>query len=319
MEEKPMVSVVMITYNHENYIEQAINGVLIQNCDFDIEFIIANDKSTDHTDQTINEIIDQTTIPDHIKMRYYNHPNNKGMMKNFIWSMEQAKGRYISLCEGDDYWTDPLKLQKQVDFLEGNPEYVVCCHNAKIINENGNLIQDKKLPKLIQDRDYSSLELQKGAFLLTLTMVFRNVLEEYPKNFSKVLNGDTFLISLLGGYGKGRYVEDIELAAYRVHSGGIWSQLEISKRLKARRVFNQVLMSHYKSKAHLYFLFYDKQVNVSRTLLRNLRSTDTFKDYLDYNFFYIRYNNILKSKYRLKELLKFNWFYWRDLINNSFS
>jgi glycosyltransferase involved in cell wall biosynthesis len=240
-------------------------------------------------------------------------------MINFVWGLEQAKGYYIALCDGDDYWTDPLKLQKQVDFLEGNPEYVVCCHNAKIINEKGNLIQDKKIPKLIQDRDYSSLELQKGAFLLTLTMVFRNVIEEYPKNFSKVLNGDTFLISLLGGYGKGRYVEDIELAAYRVHSGGIWSELDNSKRLKALRVFNQVLMSHYKSKAHLYFLFYDKQVNVSRTLLRNLRSADTFKDYLDYNFFYIRYNNILKSKYRLKELLKFNWFYWRDLINNSFS
>jgi glycosyltransferase involved in cell wall biosynthesis len=319
MVQKPMVSVVMITYNHEKYIAEAVNGVFMQKCDFDIEFIIANDKSTDHTNQTINEIIDQTTIPDHIKMRYYNHPNNKGVMKNFIWSLNQAKGNYIALCEGDDYWTDPLKLQKQVDFLEGNPEYVVCCHNASIIDENGNLTHEKKRPELNKDHDYLSLELQKGAFLLTLSMVFRNVLDEYPTSFSKVLNGDTFLISLIGAFGKGRYIEDIKLAAYRVHSGGIWSELDNSKRIKARRVFNEVLMSHYKTKAQLHSFFYDKQVNLSRTLLRNLRSTDTFKDYLDYNFFYIRYNHIHKSKYRLKELLKFNWFYWRDLINNSFS
>jgi len=313
------VSVIMMTYGHEPYIIDAIEGVRIQNCNFNVELIIADDNSPDGTKNKVEDYLNSAVIPKNIDIKYFQHKKNKGANSNYLWASKKTKGKYIAMCEGDDYWTDPLKLQKQVDFLEGNPEYVVCCHNAKIINEKGNLIQDKKLPKLIQDRDYSSLELQKGAFLLTLTMVFRNVLEEYPKNFSKVLNGDTFLISLLGGYGKGRYVEDIELAAYRVHSGGIWSELDNSKRLKARRVFNQVLMSHYKSKAHLYFLFYDKQVNVSRTLLRNLRSADTFKDYLDYNFFYIRYNNILKSKYRLKELLKFNWFYWRDLINNSFS
>jgi glycosyltransferase involved in cell wall biosynthesis len=321
--QNPLVSVCVQTYNHVDYIKQCLDGILFQKTTFEFEILLGEDDSIDGTRELCVDYAKR--YPDKIRLFLHHRENNIKIggqptgRFNFLYNLHSSKGEYIALCEGDDYWTDPLKLQKQVDFLEGNPEYVVCCHNAKIINEKGNLIQDKKLPKLIQDRDYSSLELQKGAFLLTLTMVFRNVLEEYPKNFSKVLNGDTFLISLLGGYGKGRYVEDIELAAYRVHSGGIWSELDNSKRLKARRVFNQVLMSHYKSKAHLYFLFYDKQVNVSRTLLRNLRSADTFKDYLDYNFFYIRYNNILKSKYRLKELLKFNWFYWRDLINNSFS
>jgi cellulose synthase/poly-beta-1,6-N-acetylglucosamine synthase-like glycosyltransferase len=91
MDQKPMVLVVMITYNHENYIAEAMNGVFMQKCNFDIEFIIANDNSTDTTDQVINEIIDQTTILDHIKTRYYNHPNNKVMIKKLYLAIARSK------------------------------------------------------------------------------------------------------------------------------------------------------------------------------------------------------------------------------------
>ncbi|MDO9260985.1 MAG: glycosyltransferase, partial [Flavobacteriaceae bacterium] len=114
MKDKPTVSVCMITYNHENYIQQAIEGVLMQTCNFEVELIIANDCATDKTDEVIQEII--KNHPNSSWIKYTNHSQNKGMMPNFIWAMQQCKGKYIALCEGDDYWTDPLKLQKQVEF-----------------------------------------------------------------------------------------------------------------------------------------------------------------------------------------------------------
>jgi glycosyltransferase involved in cell wall biosynthesis len=173
MDQKHMVSVVMITYNHEKYIAEAIKGVLMQKCDFDIEFIIANDKSTDQTHQVINEIIDGTTIADHINLRYYNHPNNKGMMKNFIWSVQQAKGRYIALCEGDDYWIDPYKLQKQVNILEANPDLAMSTHEAS--HQSTLVDNDKNLKRFssIFIRDIQLYGFKRFFYLTYLLVVNR--------------------------------------------------------------------------------------------------------------------------------------------------
>jgi glycosyltransferase involved in cell wall biosynthesis len=233
MEEKPMVSIVMITYNHENYIEQAINGVLIQNCDFDIEFIIANDKSTDKTDQIINDIIDQTTIPDHIKLRYYNHPNNKGMISNFVWALNQAKGKYIALCEGDDYWTDALKIQKQVDFLEGNEGYSMCFHRVQLlINEK--LEKDTITRKVPQTT--STSDLLKGNFIHTPSVVFRNHFDEenlafFLKSIQFSPIGDLPLHVYNSQYGKIYQIPE-SMAVYRLGSG-IWSVKKKSERIQS--------------------------------------------------------------------------------------
>ena len=113
-----LVSVVMITYNHEKYIQQAIEGVLMQKINFHIELIIADDTSPDQTENIVKKII--VEHPNGHWIKYTKHKFNKGVSKNFTWALKQAKGKYIALCEGDDYWTDPLKLQKQVDFLEEN-------------------------------------------------------------------------------------------------------------------------------------------------------------------------------------------------------
>jgi glycosyltransferase involved in cell wall biosynthesis len=226
MDQKPMVSVVMITYNHEKYIAEAMNGVFMQKCDFDIEFIIANDKSTDETDRKILEYLSEVSIPKNIKIEYANHEQNKGVSKNFKWALQQASGKYIAYCEGDDYWTDPLKLQKQVDFLEENPDYVVTSHNARVINTTGETLKQRKLPKLVSSTSYSQQALKKGMHLLTLTMVYRNVnfISYFEEDFQNILNADTYLISCLGFYGKGMYLEDIQDACYRVHDGGVWSK-----------------------------------------------------------------------------------------------
>lgn len=217
---KPMVSVWMITYNHDKYIAEAIEGVLKQQTQFKFELIIGEDGSTDGTARIVKEYTKK--YPDIIKARF-NNPNI-GMMPNMIKTLKECSGKYIALCEGDDYWTDPLKLQKQVEFLESNPDYVVCYHDAKIVDQFGNTVADSKLPEKFRG-DFTPEELMKGAWALTLSILFRNVVAEYPDEMFKVVNGDTFLTVLLGSYGKGKYLDQIQPAVYREHQGGVWSSL----------------------------------------------------------------------------------------------
>ncbi len=129
------VSVCMITYGHEKFIEQAINGVLMQECDFEVELIIANDSSPDQTDAVIQSILDNHPRASWIK--YTKHEKNLGMMPNFIFALKECVGEYIALCDGDDYWTDTLKLKKQVVFLDRNKDYVACFHNSEVILSEG--------------------------------------------------------------------------------------------------------------------------------------------------------------------------------------
>jgi hypothetical protein len=115
-------------------------------------------------------------------------------------------------------------LETQVRFLESNPEYVICYHDAKIIDENGQLISESKLPNKFKT-DFSESDLQKGAWSLTLTRCFRNVIKEYPIEITRVKNVDAFLTAMLGEYGRGKYMPHISPAAYRIQSGSIWSSL----------------------------------------------------------------------------------------------
>lgn len=253
----PMVSVVMITYNHEEFIREAIEGILMQVVNFQMELIIADDCSPDKT-QSIVQNIQEHHANGHC-IQYTRHSENKGLMPNFVWALEQAKGKYIALCEGDDYWTDPLKLQKQVDFLESNQEYVITYHNAIIIDESGKKISDSKLPDL-RKKDFTEQELKETKFILTLTMVFRNCIKNYPSNFLTVYNADMVLISLLGNYGKGKYLEKIKAASYRQHSGGVWSrENDISRRFKSLNTSLE-LLKYYKKKKdkHLEEYFHQK-------------------------------------------------------------
>ena len=135
-----IVSVLMITYNHENFIREAIDGVLMQKTTFPIELIIGEDCSTDSTRKIVVEYAEK--YPDLIRPLLPG--SNLGMMKNFNKTMEAAKGKYIAICEGDDYWTDPLKLQKQVDILEANENIVAVATNAAVCDFNGNTIQKKR-------------------------------------------------------------------------------------------------------------------------------------------------------------------------------
>ena len=166
--QSPIVSVCMITYGHEKYIREAIEGVLIQECDFEIELILANDCSPDRTDEIIQDII--KNHPKGCWIKYFKHESNIGMMPNFIFAIKECEGKYIALCEGDDYWTDDYKLSKQVDFLEQNPEFSLYFHKSE--DKLGKILQN------IEDKTYNAEELLTNWYIHTASTVFRNSFSE---------------------------------------------------------------------------------------------------------------------------------------------
>ena len=132
----PLVSIFCITYNHSSYIRQCLDGFLIQKTNFPFEVLIHDDASTDDTAGIIKEY--EAKYPDIIKPIYQvENQYSKGLDINIVYNLPRARGKYIAMCEGDDYWTDPLKLQKQVDFLESHTDYSMCFHSVWKL-ENGN-------------------------------------------------------------------------------------------------------------------------------------------------------------------------------------
>ncbi|MCM2130421.1 glycosyltransferase [Larsenimonas rhizosphaerae] len=222
----PVVSIICATFNHEGYIEDAIKGFLSQKTDFPFEIIIHDDASTDSTAKIIEKYALEfplTIKPIYQKENQYSR--NKKPVDN---SLPFAQGKYIAICEGDDYWTDSQKIQKQFDYMERNPDCSLTHHNAFIFNESG-IIASSKLPKEFK-RSYSSEELiNNDCFILTLSVMFRRTFDKFPREREKVVNGDLFLISILGLHGSSKYMDDIKPAAYRVHKKSIWSSMDYKK------------------------------------------------------------------------------------------
>ncbi len=249
----PLVSVCMIAYNHEKYIAEAIQGVLMQKTDFEIEFIIANDASTDNTHPLITQFaIDKKNIT----INYINHSVNSGMMPNFVSALQQCSGKYIALCEGDDYWTDPLKLQKQVDFMEANPEYAMIFTNGKVVytneNNDSHLIYSNSKDESKASYDTFPLPndttdiytLAKGNYIHTAGVLFLNWVDEgIPSYMKKTTIGDWPLHLMTATKGLIKFSNE-DTFSYRVHSDGIYSKKNKIEKLRlALGQFSPVLSS----------------------------------------------------------------------------
>ncbi|WP_292471618.1 glycosyltransferase [Methanolobus sp.] len=220
--EEIMVSICCLAYNHEKFIADAIEGFLKQEVNFKYEILMHYDASEDGTVDIIRSY--EQKYPDLIKP-IYQAVNQCSKGKNvFSCNCQRAKGKYIAICDGDDYWTDSKKLQIQFDCLENNPDVVCCYHGEHVLTENG-LIKESGIPPEFH-RSYTSYELMTAQVnISTRTVFYRNVeaLKDYPPECKFIKNDDTFLYSILGQYGSGIYLPDIEPAIYRVHEGGIWS------------------------------------------------------------------------------------------------
>lgn len=236
----PLVSVCCITYNHELYICEAIDSFLMQETDFPFEILVHDDASTDGTTEIILNYAKR--YPDIIKpiIQTENQYTKGGLIApRFLFP--KAKGKYIALCEGDDYWTDKCKLQKQVSFLDRNPEYVITYTDSQPFDESGELDIDFGGSR----RDLSPDELIRCTPLYTLTTCFRNVIKEIPHDLVPAKYGDRVTWSLLGAYGRGKYLSDIQPSVYRVHNDGVHSKKSKQHELEMLLITYNALFAYY--------------------------------------------------------------------------
>ena len=219
----PLVSIVCITYNHEPYLCQALDGFLMQRTTFPVEIILAEDCSTDGTRAICEEYAKR--YPG--KIRYIWSETNVGAVANERRAMEAAQGKYIAFCEGDDYWTDADKLQRQVDFMESHPDYSVCWHRCKhLLVENGDMHEDQCAEILPDGAEGIDIDLNlyfSHWYTQPLTMVFRSDCLDLDYMLCYKYYRDTHQIYHLLKNGKG-YLFAFEGGVRTVHSGGVASQ-----------------------------------------------------------------------------------------------
>lgn len=213
-EEQPlMVTIRCITYNHEPYIRQCLEGFIMQKTNFRFEAIVHDDASTDETANIIREYAEK--YPDIIKP-IFETENQYSKLDGSIQRImsEHIHGKYVAMCEGDDYWIDPLKLQKQVDFLESNPKYSMCAHNAFVF------YQQKNDVCLFNKTSYSGeLSVHDAIHAWKIPtasiLVLSEIAKEYPSWLAVIYSGDYSLIlrTLL----KGKiYLNSDIMSVYRV-------------------------------------------------------------------------------------------------------
>ncbi|MDX1699727.1 MAG: glycosyltransferase [Melioribacteraceae bacterium] len=225
-----MVSINCITYNHEEYIVDAIESFLMQVTNFNFEILIGEDCSTDNTRVIVQDYARR--YPE--KIRIITSEKNVGGRKNSVRLQENSRGKYIAICEGDDYWTDPNKLQKQVDYMELNPNCTLCFHAAEIV------IAPKKLTgRMINPYDKSRASpiedfiLGGGGFCATSSLLFPKELMKNPPEF--YLNapiGDYPMQMYLASRGFAYYMHE-NMAAYRSDVKGSWTN-RLNSRVNVR-------------------------------------------------------------------------------------
>ena len=212
-----LISVCSITYNHEEYIEQMIQSILDQKCTYRFELIIGEDCSTDNTRAILKKYA--ASYPNIIKLLL--PEKNIGAKKNFMNTLLACKGKYIAICEGDDYWTDPYKLQKQADFMEANPDCSLCFTEVDILESSPSEYHDEFPRPNKNEFDIRDIIETSKNFIPTATLFFRNVLPNpLPYFFQQAMSGDIALHLLLADKGKIKFI-DAKTAVYRLHEGGI--------------------------------------------------------------------------------------------------
>jgi len=275
-----MVSICCITYNHERYIRDAIEGFLMQKTNFKYEILIHDDASTDDTANIIREY--EKRFPDLIKPIYQKENQySKGASVVIEYVLKKVKGKYIALCEGDDYWTNPYKLQKQVDFLEKNQKFSMCFHNVKVVDENKNILLNHVQfnPK---EKKVNYLEdIIPANYIPTCSVVFRNHLINYS-DFEVLSNGlyfTDFVIHILNAKEGPIYYFNEDMAVYRVTEKGASKSTDSRRSLEDKLKFYKRLEKY----------FDDKNI-------RRIINKATIKYKIDLYIEYVRKNELEKAE-----------------------
>lgn len=213
---KIKVSILCLTYNHEKYIKKCIDSFLMQETKFEFEILIHDDASTDGTQEIIKNY--KKMYPKIIKPIYQKENQfSKGVRPTVKYQLPRVKGEYIALCEGDDYWTDTSKLQRQVDFLDKHKDYSLCFHPVCIMHEGGE-VKETIFPD--GKPELSIRALLRGNYIQTNSVMYRR--QGYKNFATDVMPGDWYMHLYHAQFGKIGYINKV-MSVYRRHSGGLWS------------------------------------------------------------------------------------------------
>jgi len=266
-----LVSICCVTYNHEKYIRDAIEGFIMQKTTFLFEILIHDDASRDGTADIIREY--EKKYPNIIKPIYQSENQyQQGRPISTVYQWNRARGKYIAMCEGDDYWTDPYKLQKQVDFLEANEDCNFSMGRVLVLNELTGKVTHRPDPKIHRENDvFSLMDYIKSPFSQTSSFLFRNDEGKFPDWFGSIHCGDYAIVLIKTGNGHIKYHRDV-FSVYRIHGKGISHTVTYNvyeRSIKATYLFENYLGEGYK------YVF--KWVRLRTRIEDMLRSTNKLK------------------------------------------
>ena len=298
-EVKPLVAIHCFVYNHEPYLRDCFEGFVMQQTNFPFVAIVHDDASTDGSAAIIREY--EEKYPAIIKPIYeaenlYQKGGFTAINEVMNTAIDASGAKYVAMCEGDDYWTDPLKLQKQVDFMEANPEYVLCCHRYKIYNQNDGTWDKDYVHQLFEISpngfSFSNQENFKVWITKTLTLLIRqDALRKMPSKKGFKYWRDVHMNYYLLKQGKG-FCMPLEGSVYRRHQGGIFSALQQTQQRRiGMKIWYELLK--YNQDDEILVTFYKNQHNNYRDYIRsrihNRETKDLVMDirtllWLDYHF-----------------------------------
>jgi len=279
----PLVSINTLTYNHAPYIRQCLDGIMMQKTTFSFELLIHDDASTDGTADIIREY--EARYPNIIKPIY--QTENQFSTKGAVYverdlQLARAKGKYIAMCEGDDYWIDPLKLQKQVDFLESHPDYSICGGKYWVMNTENpdNLFEQSWMIRGMAEHPEGRT--------VTLDNIFDNYLfwflsicirRECIKDLNKFSSSkDDVFYAVALDKGKGFIFPDY-FGVYRQHPGGMWSSISYHQRKRQNYPMLQEMYPHFYHKSKSFRKWYYRDI-MGLYFFDITESKHILKDYL---------------------------------------
>jgi glycosyltransferase involved in cell wall biosynthesis len=218
MNTQPLVSVRLVTYNHEKWIAQCLEGILMQRTDFPFEVIVGEDCSTDHTREIVLAYAER--YPD--KLRVLPAEANLGLMRNSQRVEQACRGKYHAMVEGDDYWIDPLKLQKQVNRMEAHPDMTLCAHNVFVVDEgnsNARLYYSEAMPDTLTFTEMSQICTPVVSHLAR-----SDAIASQPEWRLKIWCGDVLFRLWCAHQGKVGYLSDV-MAVYRRRANGLTAKM----------------------------------------------------------------------------------------------
>lgn len=238
MNHPPTVTVLLSTYNHERFIAQALESVLAQRTPFEVATVVLEDRSTDRTREILREIAAREPGRVRLRLAERNVCSNAPLARE----LESTRSPYVALLDGDDFWTSPDKLRRQVEFLESRPECAICFHDATVLFEDeSRQLWSRRLEGLKPVSSLADL-LARNFIPGPSPMLRRHVLPQLPEWFDGCVFGDWPLYLLYAQHGDIGYVPE-DLATYRFHRGGLWTGLDEQTRLERLVGFLQEMES----------------------------------------------------------------------------